>query len=189
MPCRPPWTSGGVRVRQAEPPFLPWAPYHGLPFSGSGERLTLLNHGDICKSSGNPYSNSLLLRCSGRGLARRHDPEHEHRDFDAWLERAGNLVTDRGYALQECGDRLDIIRGKIRKCVPRHDRRQDATIRPNTGLQRGDNLLRGPAADAGLLVGRDVGPGKGTKARNFECYLRSAEKACHVGFAEEISWR
>lgn len=40
--------------------------------------------------------------------------------------------------------------------MPRHDWRKEAAIRPLPGLKRSHDLFPGPAADAGLLVRRNV---------------------------------
>jgi hypothetical protein len=99
-----------------------------------------------------------LLRRRGSGFTRRQDPKHKTRHFFPRSERTRHLVADWFQALQECPDRHGIILRQMRKSVPRHDRRQCAAVRAHPGLDRGDDLLCGPTADAGFLVGRDVGP-------------------------------
>src|SRR5205814_7608370 len=86
-------------------------------------------------------------------------------------------------------ERHGLIRCDCRRSVPRHDRRQDAAVRPFTALYRLHDLLPGPATDAGLFVGCDVRADKDTLTRNLEAHIRAAEKARHVGIPEEVSRR
>src|SRR6185437_2438907 len=90
------------------------------------------------------------------GFAWRHNSEQESRNLFAGLERAGNLVVDRVQTLEKSRDCLGIIRCEFRKSMPRHDRRQDASVGSFTALYRLHDLLRGPTTDPGPFVGCDV---------------------------------
>src|SRR6266705_804102 len=118
-----------------------------------------------------------LLGRSRCGFARWHDPEREGRNLFPGFERTGNLVADRVQTLEKSRDRHGVIRCECRKSVPRHDRRQDAAVRPFTDLYRLHDLLWGPTTDAGLFVGCDVSAHKDTLTRNLEAHIRAAEKA------------
>src|SRR3954467_13737783 len=97
-----------------------------------------------------------LLGRSRCGFARWQNPEHEGRNLFPGFERTGGLVVDRLQTLEKSRDRHGVIRCEFRKSVPRHDRRQDAAVRPFTDLYRLHDLLSGPTTDAGLVVGCDV---------------------------------
>ena len=58
-----------------------------------------------------------------------------------------------------------------------------------TLLDRGDDLRVGPAAEAGLLVRRQVGADEGAEARQLEADVGAAEVARHVRIAEEVARR
>ena len=105
------------------------------------------------------------------------------------LNGPGTLVADGVRLLRKAAIALAVISRELRKSVPRHDRRQDAAVRPFTGLHRLHDLLRGPTTDAGLFVGCDVWAHEDTLHRNLEAHIRAAEKARHVGIAEEVSRR
>src|SRR5262245_41006732 len=111
-----------------------------------------------------------LLGRSRCGFARWRNPEHEGRNFFPGFERTGSLVADRFQTLEKSCDRPGFIPCECRKSVPRHDRRQDAAVRPFAELYRLYDLLWGPATDAGLFVGCDVRAHKDTLARNLEAH-------------------
>src|SRR5204863_182300 len=77
-----------------------------------------------------------LLGRSRCGFARWHNPEHEGRNLFPGFERTGNLAADRVQTLEKSRDRHGVIRCECRKSVPRHDRRQEAAVRPVTGRYR-----------------------------------------------------
>src|SRR5215468_3073814 len=118
-----------------------------------------------------------LLGRSRCGFARWHNPEREGRNLFPGFERTGSLVADRVQTLEKSRDRHGVIRCECRKSVPRHDRCQDAAVRPFTDLYRLHDLLSGPTTDAGLFVGCDVWAHKDTLTRNLEAHIRAAKKA------------
>src|SRR2546425_2054482 len=81
-----------------------------------------------------------------------HALEHRHGDL---LRLIGPLHRRQG--AQKRDERLEILRPHPVEYRVRVHRDQAFAVRPATQTDRGDELLVGPAADAGLAVGRDVG--------------------------------
>ena len=121
--------------------------------------------------------------------ARRHDLHHKPGRRLGRTERPRHLVLDRRNAAQERDHGLGVLRREVGKGMPRHDRRQHAAVRPGALLESGDDLGVGPGAKPGLLVGCQVGAMKDAEARNLEADVGAAEKARHVGLAEEVARR
>lgn len=88
-------------------------------------------------------------------------------------------------ALKECCNCACVFFCELRKCVPRHDRRQHAAVGALPGLNGSHNLLPSPAADAGLLVGRDVATDENTLPGNFEATSDPPRKRELSGFPKK----
>jgi hypothetical protein len=75
------------------------------------------------------------------------------------VDRIGHLVLDRLERAQIGDDAVEVTRRENLIESGRHDFGEPHAVRADALLQRGLDLRVGPIADAGLLVGRDVGRG------------------------------
>ena len=71
----------------------------------------------------------------------------------------GHLVGDRLEALQIDRDGIEVTRQQDTVEAGRHDGRERYAVRPHAGQQHLLDFVRAVLADAGLLIGRDIGSG------------------------------
>ncbi len=104
-------------------------------------------------------------------------------------KRPGDGVLHRRKASQIGDDRVRVVGVEVRQLLPRHDRREPSSIRPDARRERGDDLFVGPVAEPRRLVRREIAADKSAKTRNRESDIRAREPARKVRFAEEIARR
>ena len=99
----------------------------------------------------------------------------------------GTAFFTGGRLLQIGDDRQRVLPVEMGEILPRHDRREHAAVRADSGGEGGDDLVVGPGAEAGLLVGRQVAADERAQARQAEADVGAAEGAGKIGLAEESS--
>src|SRR5581483_11586828 len=119
----------------------------------------------------------------------RNDLHDERRRLLGGPEGARNLVAHRGERLHIGGDGVGVALRQLGKGLPWHDGGELAPVGPHALLQRGHDLLLGPAAEAGLLVGRQIGPVEDAEVRYLESHLLARQRTGHVRLAEEVAGR
>src|SRR5262249_59685731 len=100
----------------------------------------------------------------------------EYGRFLSQPEWTVDLVAERRQIRQMLDEGADIGPRQPGICAPWHDGREDASVRPNSRLNGGRDLVLGPIAKSRDLVGREIRSNEHAQAGNLQAHVGTSQE-------------